>query len=109
MKKLLLLSLFTIAFITTKAQSDSTLQQYTGKYKFADGPFTEMTLSLDNGVLTAVSSIGSSEFKATSTVDVFEIVAYQGTATFKRKDGVVIGVLIQAQGLTMEGVKSNEK
>ena len=95
--------------VFSNAQTDSTLQQYAGKYKFADGnPISEMTLLVDNGILMGSSTQGNSEFKPTSTADVFEIVAFSGTATFRRKDGKVVSVLIQVQGTSMEGTKSDD-
>ena len=96
----------TVAFLSVNAQTDS-LQQYTGKYKFPDGsPVTEITMTVENGLLMASSAMGSTEFKPTSTVDVFEIVAYGGTATFKRTEGKVTGVSIQVGDVNIEGTKT---
>jgi hypothetical protein len=108
MKKLFLLAFIVIAgSFTAKAQTDSTLQEYTGKFKFPDGsPFSEVTLSVENGVLTGGSSAGSSEFKKTETKDVFDIVAYGGVATFRRNaDGKIIALRIQVNDLDIEGSK----
>ena len=92
--------------MTLNAQTDS-LQQYTGKYKFPDGsPVTEITLAIDNDVLMASSAMGSTEFRKTSTVDVFEVVAYGGTATFKRTEGKVTGVQILVGDVNIEGTKT---
>lgn len=101
------LSLFILfGFLAANAQTDS-LQQYTGKYKFPDGsPVTEITMTVENGLLMAGSAMGSTEFKQTSTADVFEIVAYGGTATFKRKEGKVSGLQIQVGEVDMEGEKT---
>ncbi|MEI2739086.1 MAG: hypothetical protein V9F01_09900 [Chitinophagaceae bacterium] len=101
------LSLFILfGFLVANAQTDS-LQQYTGKYKFPDGsPVTEITMTVENGLLMAGSAMGSTEFKQTSTADVFEIVAYGGTATFKRKEGKVSGLQIQVGEVDMEGEKT---
>ncbi len=75
-----------------QAQADSLVQQYTGKYTFPEGsPVSEIGVIVENGVLTATSAMGNSELKVTETKDVFEVVAYAGTATFKRNaDGKVI-------------------
>lgn len=106
MKKILLSLFVTVAFLSVNAQTDS-LQQYTGKYKFPDGsPVTEITMTVENGLLMASSAMGSTEFKPTSTVDVFEIVAYGGTATFKRTEGKVTGVSIQVGDVNIEGTKT---
>jgi hypothetical protein len=105
--KYFLLSLMTmICFLSVNAQTDS-LKQYTGTYKFPDGsPVTEITVTLDSTVLTANSAMGSSELKRTEG-DVFEIVAYGGTATFKRNaENKISGVQILVGDLNMEGTKS---
>lgn len=97
-----------ISFLSVNAQSDS-LQQYTGKYKFPDGsPVTEITVTLESEVLNANSAMGSSELKKTEG-DVFEIVAYGGTATFKRNtDNKISGVQILVGDINMEGTKTEE-
>ena len=105
--KYFLLSLMTmIGFLTVNAQTDS-LKQYTGTYKFPDGsPVTEITVTLDSTGLFANSAMGSSELKRTEG-DVFEIVAYAGTATFKRNaDNKITGVHILVGDLNMEGTKT---
>ena|SRR5258706_16245275 len=101
------LSLLTMMiFLTVNAQTDS-LKQYTGTYKFPDGsPVTEITVSLDSNGLTANSAMGSSELKKIEG-DVFEIVAYSGTATFKRNgENKISGVQILVGDLNMEGTKT---
>ena len=106
MKKIFLSFFIVLGFLTVNAQTDS-LQQYTGKFKFPDGsPVTEITLTVENGLLMAGSAMGSTEFKPTSTVDVFEIVAYGGTATFKKKEGKVTSLQIQVADVNMEGEKT---
>lgn len=93
-------------FITAQAQVDS-LQQYTGKYKFPDGtPISELTVSIENGTLVGSSVAGSSELKKTATSDVFEIVAYNGLATFKRSaEAKITGVKLEVNDMVMEGTK----
>ena len=106
MKKLFLSFFVLFGFIAVNAQTDS-LQQYTGKFKFPDGsPVTEITVALDNGLLMASSAMGTTELKATSTVDVFEIAAYGGTATFRRKEGKISGVQVTVGDINMEGEKT---
>lgn len=103
----LILSFFAISltFLAT-AQQDTTLQQYTGKYKFPEGSVvTEVTVAIENGVLLANSPMGSSELKKTEA-DVFEIVAYGGTATFKRTEGKVSGVQMIVGDIILEGTKA---
>jgi hypothetical protein len=106
MKKLML-SFFAISLTCiVAAQQDSTLQQYTGKYKFPEGSVvTEVTVAIENGVLLANSPMGSSELKKTEA-DVFEIVAYGGTATFKRTEGKISGVQMIVGDIILEGTKA---
>ena len=88
------------------AQTDS-LQEYTGKYRFPDGsPVTEIGVVVESGILTATSVMGNSELKKTDNKDVYEIVAYGGTATFKRgDDGKIKTMRVQVQDVDMEGTK----
>ena len=106
MKKILFSLVVVLAFTAASAQTDS-LQQYVGKYKFPDGsPVTEITVTVEKGLLMAGSAMGSTEFKPTSSRDVFEIVAYGGTATFRKKEGKVTSVFIQVGDTEIEGTKT---
>ncbi len=90
------------------APKDTTqLMEYTAKYKFPDGsPVTEITVVIENGILMAQTAMGNTEFKKTENKDVFEVVAYSGTATFKRNpDGKIVGLVIQVNNIEMEGVR----
>jgi hypothetical protein len=108
MKKIFFSILMVAGFITASAQADS-LKQYTGKYKFPDGsPVTEVTVTEENGLLMAGSAMGTTELKPTSTNDVFEVVAYGGTATFKKKEGKVNGLQIQVGDINMEGERTGD-
>ena len=111
MKKIVLLAITVCAFSCIKAQSSpaDSLKEYTGKYKFPDGtPFTEVTIALENGVLTASSVAGSSELKRREA-DTFDIVAYGGIAIFKRNDEKKIKKLqVQVNDLDVEGEKTEE-
>ena len=109
MKKILFSLFVLLAFSSIKAQTDSTLQEFTGKFKYPEGsPFTEITTVIDNGILMANSSLGSSEFKKTDTKDVFDIVAYSGVATYKRNaEGKITTLRIQVQDIDVEGAKSD--
>lgn len=109
MKKMLFSLLVLLAFSNLNAQTDSTLQEYTGKFKFPDGsPFAEISVVIDNGILMATTSLGNSEFKKTDTKDVFDIVAYTGVATYKRNaEGKITTLRIQVQDLDLEGSKSD--
>jgi uncharacterized protein DUF3471 len=109
MKKIFLLAITAFAFSCVNAQGSpaDSLLEYTGKYKFPEGsPFTEVTITIDNGVLTASSSAGSSELKR-RTGDIFDIVAYNGTATFKRNEEKKVSrVQVQVDDLDIEGEKT---
>lgn len=108
MKNIFLSLLMIIGSLSLNAQTDS-LEQYTGKYKFPEGsPVAEIGIVVENGTLMATSAMGNSELRRTDTKDVFEIVAYAGTATFRRNDQhKVVGVLIQVQDIMMEGSKAD--
>jgi Domain of unknown function (DUF3471) len=112
MKKFLLLVVTVCAIGFVNAQTPSpadSLKEYTGKYKFPEGnPVAEITIALENGVLTASSAIGGSELKRREG-DVFDVVAYGGTAIFKRNDEKKITKLqVQVNDLDMEGEKAAE-
>lgn len=110
MKKIMLSVLVILAFSAAQAQTDTLMQQYTGKYVFPDGsPVKEIGVIVEEGILTATSAMGNSELRKTETKDVFEVVAYAGTATFKRNaDGKINGLQIQVQDVNMEGTKTEE-
>jgi hypothetical protein len=107
MKKFILSILVLVSFIAVNAQQDTTLQKYVGKYKFPDGsPVTEINVTIENGVLTATSAMGSTELKKTETEHVFEVVVYSGLATFKKNtEGKINGVQIVVGDMTLEGTK----
>ena len=109
MKKLLLSLLVLVSFYAANAQQDTVLRKYIGKFKFPDGsPVTEINFTVDNGVLMGASAMGSSEFKKTDTEHVFEIVAYGGTATFKKNaEGKVTSVQIVVGDVNIEGTKAD--
>lgn len=103
----MLFSLMLIGFsYAVSAQTDTTLVQFVGKYKFAEGSvIAEATITLDNGNLSVVTSYGSSPL-VKQAEDVFAVTQFQGTAAFKRNDAKkVIGVNISAMGYTLEGTK----
>ncbi len=107
MKKWLVFSFMLIGLsIGVSAQTDTTLQQYTGKYKFGEGSvIAEAIVNIDNGSLVVVTSYGSSPM-IKQAEDVFTVTAFQGTAAFKRNDDKkVIGVSINAMGYSLEGTK----
>lgn len=111
MKKLVFFFCFSLGMISmVHAQQtppqDSSLQQYTGKYKFPDGSvILEATVTLENGALTVTSSAGVSPLEKQSE-DIFNIIQFRGTAKFNRDaNNKVIGVSINAMGHALEGTK----
>jgi hypothetical protein len=107
MKKLILFSLFLTTFsFVVNAQTDTSLQQYTGKYVFAEGSVVpQAVVTLENDGLMVTVSAGASAL-VKQAEDVFTITAFQGTATFKRNDAKkIIGVSINAMGYSLEGTK----
>ncbi len=89
-------------------EQDVSLQQFTGKYKFPDGSVvTEITVTIEGGVLTSNSSAGTSVLEKAGT-DTFTIVSFQGTAVFKRDaNNKITGVVVDAMGYHLEGTKDN--
>ena len=108
MKQFFFVCMIVMTSLVSQAQTDS-LADYTGKYKFPDGsPVTEIGVVIENGILTATSVMGNTELRKTDNKDVFEIVAYGGTATFKRaEDGKVKMMRVQVQDVDMEGTKQD--
>lgn len=107
MKQVFLFILGLVVFNSAMAQTDS-LQHYVGKYSFPDGsPVKEITVVVESGILSASSPMGNTELRKTQT-DVFDIVAFGGTATFKRNaEGKVIAVQIVVGDVNMEGSRSD--
>ena len=110
MRKALFLAITILAFNFANAQTPlpaDSLKVYTGKFKFPDGnPVTEINVTIENGILTAGSAIGSSELKHREG-DIFDLVAYSGICTFKRNgDGKVNKMRVQVNELDMEGEKT---
>lgn len=109
MKQLFFAACLLMVGLVTNAQADSTLQEYTGKFKFPEGgPFPEVAVTLEKGILSATAATGSSELKKTDTKDVFEVAAYGGLATFRRgDDGKIRTLRIQVQDVDVEGTKAD--
>lgn len=99
-------SLVSLAQAQQTPPKDSALQQFVGKYKFPDGSVvTEVTVEIEDTVLTMTSSAGTSLLEK-QTEDLYTIVQYQGTAKFNRDaNKKIIGVSILAMGYELEGTK----
>jgi len=105
---LLIAVLFSFSgFAQEEPGSDSTLQQFTGKYKFPEGSVvSEVDVMVDAGVLVMSSPAGSSPLEKREE-DLFFIVQYQGTAKFNRDTNKkVVGVTINAMGYVLEGTRT---
>ncbi|MBS1655452.1 MAG: DUF3471 domain-containing protein [Bacteroidetes bacterium] len=115
MKKVFFILVVIFSGIVAHAQQapvpspDSSLAEYAGKYKFPDGSVvTEITVVFENGVLSASSSAGSSELKKVA-VDTFEVVAYGGTANFRRNsEKKITGVQVLINEMDLEGTKEED-
>ena len=102
------LSLFAIVgFIFLNAQ-DTTLNEYTGTYKFPEGgPVTSVDVKIENGALVASSAAGSSPMEKISK-DTFSLVTYNGTVYFTRDSTKKInGIKIQVEETILEGKKES--
>lgn len=106
MKQILFLAFCMFVAFAASAQQDSSANAILGKYKFSEGSIVpEATVTNENGTIIMTTSAGSSEL-VKQNEDVYTIVAFQGTAAFKRNDAKkVIGVVIDAMGYHLEGTK----
>lgn len=110
MKKALMLVLFVAGgLLAAQAQADSTFKSYLGKYSFPDGSVvSQVEVSGDSlAALTMTSEAGSSPLVRLDG-DNFNIVNFNGTATFKRAEVTkeVTGVHIEAMGYVLDGEKA---
>ena len=114
MKKLFLFALMAFVFTASKAASPAiqkklpvdSLEQYTGKFKFASGPISEAEVTLESGDLKILTSQGNATMKKTEEADVFTLVEYDGKATFVRNaDKKITGIKIEVMGMVLEGTK----
>lgn len=100
------LSFFALLQAQNAPVADTLIQQYLGKYSFPEGSVvTEVTVTLDSGILTMTSTAGVSPLEKQSD-DLYTIIQFQGTAKFNRDSTrKVIGVSIDAMGYQLEGKK----
>jgi hypothetical protein len=102
MRKLCFLTLFLMgAFMTVNAQTGP-LNDYLGKYVFAEGsPVAEVSLTIEDSSLVINSAMGSTPLEKKG-VDSFYLAPYDALVIFKRKDGKTvesISILVQGQEL----------
>ena len=99
-----LLTLFTLS----AAAQDSTLKEYVGIYKFAEGsPVTSAEIYLKNNALTVNSAHGSSAMEKRGR-DTFALPTFEGMAYFTRNNnGQVAGVRVEVGEYVLQGIKDN--
>ena len=108
MRKLCFLTLISIgAFLSVNAQT-SPLNDYLGKYVFAEGsPVAEVSLTLEDSSLVINSAMGSTPLEKRG-VDSFYLAQFDALVIFKRKDGKMVeSVTIFAQGMELVGRKES--
>jgi hypothetical protein len=106
MRKLCFLTLLLMsAFITVNAQSGP-LNDYLGKYIFAEGsPVAEVSLTVEDSSLVINSAMGSTSLEKKG-VDSFYLATYDALVIFKRKEGKVVeSISIFVQGMELVGKK----
>lgn len=110
MKKIILILLLGLFVNSVKAQSDSTLKEYTGLYVFPEGGvIPDVTVVLEGSELSMISSAGTSLLTKMG-VDSFTVVEFSGIAIFKRSEEKGINAVhIEAAGYIMDGVKQEVK
>ena len=106
MRKLCFLTLILIgAFVSVNAQT-SPLNDYLGKYVFAEGsPVAEVSLTIEDSSLVINSAMGSTPLEKKG-VDSFYLATYDALVIFKRADGKsVASISIFVQGMELVGKK----
>lgn len=104
--------LYLIAFLLVclgfgaSAQTDTSLNQYTGLYKFPEGSATpSVDISIQNSALYASSSIGSATMVRMGR-DTFSLPDHGGTAYFFRNEaGHVTRIRVLVGELDLEGTR----
>jgi hypothetical protein len=104
----LLFTTMLLILAAANAQDSTQRKDYLGKYKFPEGSVVpEVEVLIENGALMMNSSAGTSSLELIKG-DTFTIVAFNGTAAFKRNDAKkVISVHIEAGGYILDGVKDS--
>ena len=108
MRKLCFLTLFLMgAFLTVNAQTGS-LNDYIGKYVFAEGsPVAEVTVTIEDSSLVINSAMGSTMLEKKG-VDSFYLATYDALIIFNRADGkTVASISIFVQGTELMGKKES--
>jgi hypothetical protein len=107
MRKLTWLTFFFFCSVAVFAQQDTSLQEYTGVYKFPDGSVVaSVEIVVNNGSLLAKSSLGDAPMEKI-TKDTFSFPTYNGMGYFVRTAGKVTGIHIEAQDTILDGKKDS--
>ena len=106
MKKLVLMLVVTLGFMTVVNAQTAPLKDYVGKYIFAAGsPVAEVTMSVEDTALVVNSAMGSTTLEKKGT-DTFYLAQYDALVIFKRAaDKSVESVSIAVQGMDLVGKK----
>jgi hypothetical protein len=108
MRKLCFLTLVLMgAFMTVNAQTGP-LNDYLGKYIFAEGsPVAEVSLTVQDSSLVINSAMGSTMLEKKG-VDSFYLATYDALVIFKRNDGKSVeSISIFVQGMELVGRKES--
>jgi hypothetical protein len=108
MRKLCFLTLVLMgAFMTVNAQTGP-LNDYLGKYVFAEGsPVAEVSLTVQDSSLVINSAMGSTMLEKKG-VDSFYLATYDALVIFKRNDGKSVeSISIFVQGMELVGRKES--
>lgn len=102
----LLIGFLLFLFALAGAQTDTSLHEYKGIYKFPEGSATpSVEITIQNGALYANSSIGSATLTRMAK-DTFSIPEHNGMAYFSRNgEGRVKGIRVEVGDLLLEGDK----
>jgi hypothetical protein len=106
MRKTLLICLSFLLYFAATAQTDTTLNEYKGIYKFPDGSATpSVEITIQGNELYANSSIGSASMTKIAK-DTFSIPSYGGMAYFTRNEaGKIKGIRVEVGDLILIGDK----
>ena len=106
MKKILLMAVILVGVFATANAQTSNLKDYLGKYVFPEGsPVTEVTLTIEDTVLTINSAMGATALEKKGT-DTFYLAAYDAPIIFKRgANNSVETLTIIVQGMELTATK----
>jgi hypothetical protein len=106
MQKVIFFLIIACAAVHLHAQTDTSLSEYKGIYKFPEGSVvTTVEIIFADGALTITSTLGSAGLEKVSK-DTFSMPSYNGSVYFYRNgDAKVEGIKIMVQDIVLEGKK----